>query len=79
MKQRISSEKQATASGKRRETLMTFAALFQEFKNAGLQDEEATQEALATMDQEEMMKEQDPSLGMNPQGMLPQGGMPQGF
>ena len=31
------------------------------------------------MDQEEMMKEQDPSLGMNPQGMPPQGGMPQGF
>lgn len=79
MKQRISSEKQATASAKRRETLMTFAALFQEFKNAGLQDEEATQEALATMDQEEMMRQQDPSLGVNPQGVPPQGGMPQGF
>lgn len=77
MKQRIASEKNATEAGKRRETLMTFAALFQQFKSTGMMsDEEAANEALTTMDQEAMMRQNDPSLGMNPQNMNPKGGIP---
>lgn len=79
MMQRISSEKQATGAAKRRETLMTFAALFQQFKEGGLSDEEAAEEALETMDQEAMMMSNDPSLGNNPEGMPPMGGMPMGM
>ena len=76
MKQRISSEKQATGARKRRETLMTFASLFQEFQNAGLSEEEAAEEALTTMDQEAMMMENQPGLGQNQEEMPPMPGLP---
>jgi len=74
--QRISSQKQSDAALKRRETLLTFADLFKQFKDVGMEDQEAADEAMKTMDQEEMMRQQDPTLGTNPQGMPPQGGMP---
>lgn len=77
--QRISSAKQSNAALKKRETLLSFASLFQRMKDAGLSDEESATEALKIMDEEDMMREQDPSLGVNPTAMPPQGGTPQGF
>lgn len=74
--QRISSQKQADAALKRRETLLTFADLFKQLQDSGLSDDESANEAMKIMDQEEMMRQQDPTLGTNPQGMPPQGGMP---
>jgi hypothetical protein len=79
MYQRISSQKQADAALKKRETLMTFAALFQELQGAGLPDDQAAEEALKIMDEEEKMKQQDPTLGMNPATMGPSGGKPKMF
>ena len=76
IKQRLSSEKQANAALKKRETLLTFASLFQQLTASGMDDETAAEEALNIMDQEEMAKEQDPSLGVNPSAMPPRGGMP---
>lgn len=77
--QRISGEKQSNAALKRRENIMTFVALFSEFKNAGLTDDEATDESLRTMDEEDMMQQKDPTLGKNPTAMPPQGGTPSMF
>jgi len=74
--QRISSQKQSDAALKRRETLLTFADLFKQLQDSGLSDEESANEAMKIMDQEEMMRQQDPTLGTNPQGIPPQGGMP---
>lgn len=74
--QRISSQKQSDSALKRRETLLTFADLFKQFKDTGMPDEEAANEAMKTMDEEDMMRQQDPTLGVNPTGMPPQGGMP---
>lgn len=77
--ERFTKEKAATDALKRRETLLTFAGLFQELQQNGLSDEEAAEEALNIMDEEAMAMQQDPSLGMNPQNMPPTGGMPGGF
>ena len=79
IKQRLANEKQANAALKKRETLLTFAALFEQLTGAGLDDESAATEALNIMDQEEMMQQQDPSLGMNPSMMPPKGGTPDLF
>lgn len=77
--QRIASEKQSNAALKKRETLLTFASLFQQMQSAGLDDETAASEALNIMDQEENAKLQDPTLGVNKGAMAPQGGTPMGF
>lgn len=74
--QRISSEKQSNAALKKRETLLTFASLFQQMQSAGLPDEQAAEEALKIMDEEEMARQQDPTLGTNPTAMPPKGGTP---
>jgi hypothetical protein len=74
--QRISSEKQSNAALKKRETLLTFASLFQQMQSAGLGDEEAANEALSIMDQEENARMQDPTLGVNRGASMPQGGAP---
>ena len=74
--QRFTKEKANTSAIKRRETLLTFAALFQELQQNGLGSEEAAEEALNIMDEEAMAMEQNPELGMNPQNMPPSGGMP---
>jgi hypothetical protein len=77
--QRIASEKQSNAALKKRETLLTFASLFQQMQSAGLDDESAANEALNIMDEEENAKLQDPTLGVNKGAMAPQGGTPMGF
>lgn len=77
--QRISSEKQSNAALKKRETLLTFASLFQQMQASGLDDETAANEALNIMDQEENAKMQDPTLGVNGGAMAPQGGTPNIF
>lgn len=74
--QRFTKEKANTDALKRRETLLTFANLFQQLQGGGLNEEEAATEALNIMDQEAMAMQQDPTLGMNPQGMPPAGGTP---
>lgn len=77
--QRFTKEKANTSAIKRRETLLTFAALFQELQQNGLGAEEAAEEALNIMDEEAMAMQENPSLGVNPQAMPPSGGMPGGF
>lgn len=74
--QRFTKEKANTDALKRRETLLTFANLFQQLQGGGLNEEEAATEALNIMDQESMAMQENPSLGMNPQSMPPSGGMP---
>lgn len=74
--QRFTKEKANTDALKRRETLLTFANLFQQLQGGGLNEEEAATEALNIMDQEAMAMQENPSLGVNPQGMPPSGGMP---
>lgn len=74
--QRFTKEKANTDALKRRETLLTFANLFQQLQGGGLNEEEAATEALNIMDQEAMAMQENPSLGMNPQNMPPSGGMP---
>lgn len=74
--QRFTKEKANTDALKRRETLLTFANLFQQLQGGGLNEEEAATEALNIMDQEAMAMQENPSLGMNPQSMPPSGGMP---
>ena len=43
IKQRLSSEKQANAALKKRETLLTFASLFQQLTASGMDDETAAE------------------------------------
>ena len=77
--QRVANAKQSNAALKKRETLLSFASLFQQMKDAGLSDEESASQALKIMDEEEMMMQQDPKLGTNPTTNPPQGGTPMGF
>lgn len=77
--QRFTKEKASSAALERRETLLTFANLFQQLQQGGLNEEEAAEEALNIMDEEAMAMQQNPALGMNPQNMPPTGGMPGGF
>lgn len=74
--QRIANEKQSNAALKKRETLLTFASLFQQMQSAGLADEEAASQALQIMDEEEMARQQDPTLGTNATATPPMGGTP---
>ena len=76
LRQRISSAKQSTAALKKRETLLTFASLFQQMQTQGIDDETAASEALKIMDEEEMQQQQDPTLGTNQSAMQAMGGTP---
>jgi hypothetical protein len=45
-------------------------------QGAGLDDQAAADEAMKIMDEEDMARQQDPTLGTNPTAMPPQGGSP---